>query len=259
MAAHGRDDPNRGTTMPFAMKDFFGYSPAVYRGATIKETGVADRYLGPSDTHFGRTGFLSYSLKVPSELRGLGPRVVDMCDRGGRVAETLWEEWQSNPASGPHSAALKQFLVAFDEVGKASASGPRSEVYPPGASINGNPVAGERKYAPGARDKTMASLPGANGAGSDATRSQVGTRWSKVALEVTLLNGGGVHFHLDGMGDIGTLLDKQGEHNYDTTTRELRYVKRNWDRFKDHTTFYNGFHEIGPGEYAAVVVETPWA
>jgi hypothetical protein len=245
--------------MPRALPTLCGFTPATYRGHPITEKGLAAGTLTDKDTHFGINGSVIKAVGMRYPYCKCGPRAIDMQKRGGDVAETLWRIWQESPAD-THPDQLKKFLVTFDEVGgglhKAGQNVPTSYAYPTGARIEKRPVEGHPKYAPGARDKTLASLSDAD---MDGAQEQWGARWSKVALEVTLLNGGGVHFHLDGLGDIGALLDKQGEYNYGTTARELRYVKRNWDRFKAHTTFYNGYAATGFDEYTAVVVETPWS
>jgi hypothetical protein len=92
---------------------------------------------------------------------------------------------------------------------------------------------------------------------TNGANHQYGTRWSKVALEFTVKEGGRIHFHLDGMGNITTLLNKQGKHNYSVTTRELRYVYRNWDRLGSSVTFYNGYNDSS-GIYKPVIVQHPW-
>ena len=85
---------------------------------------------------------------------------------------------------------------------------------------------------------------------------QHGLRWSKAALEWVLKSPGKgkIHFHLDGLGDISKILDKKGDYAYNVTARELRYIKRNWDRFRFCVVFYNGYTTGG----YVVEVDKPW-
>jgi hypothetical protein len=242
------------------------YALATCGGKPLVELGWASGRLGANDCHFGRNG----EVRLGFLETKLGPRMLDVKLRGGIVAETLWFEWQKAPASSPHSSALAKFLITFDEVGRNEVhdtpgdlsspfhqvrlqTAPKSTHFAAQAKAGDDDLSGGRKYTNGAADKMMGSVPWKNG--QVATGLQLGTRWSKVALEVTLVNSGCVHFHLDGMGDVEELLNKQGRYNFGVTARELRYVRRNWDRFKNHTIFYNGYKS---GAGSPMMVAKPW-
>ena len=229
------------------------YHPATYNGRKLVEKGVATEPLSPNDIHFGINGNVA-ALVADGSINGYGPRAVDMAERGGDVAETLWNQFQANP-TGLHAGTLASFLTFFDDIGSKKA--PKSENYPSGAMMEPTvPLGGQPKYRTGATDKTMASLAPPRSVGPGV---QMGTRWSKVSLEMAIHDGGKVHFHLDGMGDIANTIGKVGGHNYSVTSRELRYVYRNRNRkaFFNHVIFYNGFYKIA-GKYCPAIVEPPW-
>ncbi len=234
--------------MPFALNSVCGFSPATYAGRPIPEIDISSGALGQYDTHFGINGDVSTAVS-DGDINDYGPRAIDMNQRGGIVAETLWLKWQSNPTASDVSG----FLTFFDDVGGRKA--PRNTTYPIGAKISGVLVEGDKKYKTGASNKKMGSISNQN---SEGAGYQLGTRWSKVALEHTVSNGGRIHFHLDGMGDIQDVLTKTGDYNYNVTSRELRYVQRNWGRLGKSVTFYNGYSRNSSGIYKAVIVAKPW-
>jgi hypothetical protein len=247
--------------MPMAQADTAGYAPANWGGGQIPEIGPASTVLGANDCHFGiNVGTKIQEANVAKliatgkkDLAQYGPRAIDMAKRGGIVAETIWDEWQNGKS--PHSLELEKFLITFDDIGTTKAV-KRGE-YPVGAKISGDDVGGSPKY--GGTDKSLASLETAMNlsTANDATGMQVGTRWSKISIESTVLNRGVVHFHLDGMGNVQALCQKQGDYGYNVTSRELRYVFRNWARISSYCRFYNGFWESN-GDLSVVMVKAPW-
>ena len=238
--------------MPLAASNVCGYAPATYGGRVIPEKAPATIKLSQDDTHFGINGSVS-AIVSNSKINRFGPRAIDLQVRGGKVAESLWQEFKSNPSS--MSSQLTGFLTLFDDIGSNKA--PKSEDYPSGAKISGVNVAGDRKYKVGAIDKTMTNIQRGSVGG---TRYQLGTRWSKVALEMTVRQRGKIHFHLDGMGDVKDILEKSGDYSHNVTSRELRYIRRNWTRrdFRESVVFYNGFKQSSGGVFQAIVVSTPW-
>jgi hypothetical protein len=49
-------------------------------------------------------------------------------------------------------------------------------------------------------------------------------------------------------------VNKTGDYSHNVTSRELRYVYRNWDRFQDSVLFYNGYNI----DKKVVMVVPPW-
>lgn len=266
--------PGREALVPRAMPLQNDFPLATCGVRQLTELGVAQGPLGNNDCHFGRSGRVNVNTiqmhRNWQAVQSYGPRAADAYKRGGIVAEMLWDEWNEKPNEQTYSNALKQFLITFDEVGRnkvheipgntnspsytvRDATAPKNELFPNNAFAGKySEVSNDRRYKSGAQDKTMNSIH------YDLySQDQRGARWSKVALEATLVNKGLVHFHLDGMGDIEQLLNKQGHFNFGCTTRELRYVKRNWNRFKDHTIFYNGF-VLEDNSHYPMQVEKPW-
>lgn len=277
IAASGEPDGGE-TSMCCALPSTDGYAIANYGGAPIPEIGIAGGTLHETDCHFGINGYVASVSR--SALSGAGPRAIDMETRGGIIAEHLWEEYKSKPAT--YSGDLQQFLITFHEVGETSLLDKgKYYQYPQDAKItkplpaptgnNNNAklgksektddvtqdVTGDLKYLPGKANKTMKSIVPANaGLFGQGGIHQLGARWSKVAIERTILLKGRIHFHLDGMGDIRAILLKQGDHSHNTTSRELRYIFRNWGRtdVQKSSKFYNGYDDKG----RAVLVACPW-
>lgn len=142
--------------------------------------------------------------------------------------------------------ATAGFEVHFAEL---NAKKPPSHIaYQAGAKISSEDVSGQQKYATIAVNKSQTEGPQGG--------LQTGVRWSKAALDHVRKEGQGkIHFHLDGMGDIKQLFDKTGPYSHNVTSRELRYVYRNWNEFGAHVIFYNGY----TASDVAVVVTTPWS
>jgi len=218
-------------------------------GVEVPELGVVDvtRKLGDRDLHFGiafpedngvsRNAFFNFfkgSLPKDAEMKG-GPRQLDVLKRGGHLAEN----WEDLPEA-------RRFLR--DAVDKPV--GPGKRRMPPGARIGGVAVGGVAKYSDYGGAETKGDVSHDN---PTVAHAQMFTRSSKAALECALA-GGHVHFHLEGMGALSQLINKAGNYSHNITSRELRYVMRNWDRFKGHVTFYNGYTASG----VAVMVEPPW-
>ena len=60
--------------------------------------------------------------------------------------------------------------------------------------------------------------------------------------------GNKIHFDLSNMSNIDDVLKGVGQYANKTTSFELRYLKNNWDYFKDSTIFYN----------KGKIVQPPW-
>lgn len=240
--------------MPFAAPLTAGFAPAKFNGRDIPEKDVANGALGSVDCHFGINGDVS-AFVSDAPLNIFGPRALDVTVRGGIVAETLWLEFCNN---GTQSMALQGFLTTFDDIGCSRAINPvKGNAYSPGSKISGVDVGGHEKYIPGATHKGIVSITQESDEGS---LYQLGTRWSKVAIENTLRGGGRIHFHLDGMGNIHEIINAQGDYSHNVTSRELRYIYRNRGRpeLMKAVVFYNGYWISGGGTRKAVVVECPW-
>jgi FYVE zinc finger len=222
-------------------------------GVVIPEVGIArERLDNNADFHFGICtgafdGVLDLLNPLDHDLRGLGPRILDIKTRGGRTAEdSLHMEMRRGPRARGGRLRQMRGQVAVDSTKPIKAG---KELFPVGAKrFEGGviqDIGGQSKgYVPGATHK-------------DQTHDyvQMATRWSKAALEVGLSQPGKhIHFHLDGMGDVSVIADKTGDYAFNVTARELRYVQRNWVRFQWSVVFYNGYTPHGE----AVLVEPPW-
>lgn len=237
--------------MPHAVDNFHGVQLAVKRpGVPIPEIGVvnnAQRLDDLYDVHFGINtddfnSEINHSDAAQADLHGLGPRILDIIQRGGRTAEDTWFEAQGHARARGATPNFQAFFATFNQ-GRAVDAAKRA--FPAGAKISGAAVGGQAKYD---------SVTTHKGGGYNHNL-QLGTRWSKTALEHGLSTAQGkIHFHLDGMGDIGTILGKAGNYSHNVTSRELRYVYRNWERFQRKVIFYNGY----TAAKCAVRVEPPW-
>ncbi len=201
------------------------------------------------DVHFGINtddydDEIDDSIPAQADLAGLGPRILDILNRGGRTAEDTWliVEYGETRQRG----ATPGFEDFYDKFNRKRVV--KKHNFPPGAKIGGVDVGGTAKYEADAVHKGQKD--------KYAEDRQFGTRWSKTALEHVVCSAKGkIHFHLDGMGDINALITKDSDHSHNVTSRELRYVYRNWNRFKEKVIFYNGY-TLPP--YRAVKVEPPW-
>lgn len=234
--------------MPFTLDA----APARFRGAAIPELGiVAQGRLPDKDCHFGIMPPLKPTTQLPGtlplRLAMYGPRGLDLHNRGGIVAEFLWERRTDDPSTEPDE--VKAFLVSIDDL--FATVEVQNQNFAAGSKMNGVDVSGNQKYAAFPGFKSWHNLTASEAAGSE---TQFGTRWSKVALETTRIAGGVIHFHLDGMGEIDDIISKQGDYSQNVTSRELRYLYRNWSRFKNCCLFYNGFDVNS----RAVYVRCPW-
>jgi hypothetical protein len=245
---------------------------ASYKGHDIPELGVAQDALdNENDVHFG--------VNLPVEDKGgiglkklddrflyldftancYGPRMFDVAKRGGTVAEDLW----SRSVSKSFNDQLTGFLSFFDEfaqqkpINKVAFRSDAKRVFPKtlgSTDLIAEEGLGERqKYQPLSTHKTRNAC---------VEKDQLGTRWSKTALEMVIQGKfgkgtGKIHFHLDGMGDIYQLVEtRDAKTDENVTSRELRYLKRNWSRKEvpDRVVFYNGY----TAKYEAVIVKCPW-
>lgn len=235
--------------MPFAQALTRTVAPATLNGAAIPEVGVA-RNIALSvlnDIHFGMNlgdgthalyADLDATVPLERDLIGLGPRTIDIKRRGGRTAEDDWFIAAGRVRARPQKDMDR---VRFDNFNRKLAIKPN---FPVGAHISGVDVGGTvKEAAPGATHKHQ------------HTGLQMGTRWSKTALESALSAGTStIHFHLTGMGDLAGPLGKTGNFSHNVTTRELRYVRRFWLRFQTKVIFYNGFTPA----LLPVIVVPPW-
>jgi hypothetical protein len=242
--------------MPTAINHRHGIQLATINGAdSIPEMGAVTTALDVMhDVHFGvnNSAFdvvVDQLIPLQKDLLGLGPRILDICNRGGRTAEDTWRILGRGHRPATYVGARGQspgFQGYFDTFNQEKSVS--NEMFKPGSTISGTDVGGQRKYAAGATAKDQTAAGGYGG-------FQYGTRWSKTALEYALSNGQGVvHFHLDGMGNINDIVNKAGNFSHNVTSRELRYIFRNWGRFKNKVVFYNGYDAA---DHVVKVVE-PW-
>ncbi len=237
--------------MPLAQPNTRGVFPATMGGQPIPEIKVADNTAlsDMEDIHFGMNideavnadlyRDLDRGNPVEADLVGLGARTIDIKRRGGRTAEDDWEiHWGNARARGLKGMDDTKFQN-FNQARPI-----KHRQFPAGAHLGGVDVGGTNKeYSLGATTK------------ADTEGLEMGTRWSKTALEYSLAHGGGkIHFHLDGMGELSGIFDKTGDYGYNVTSRELRYVKRFWMRFQHKVIFYNGY----TAALLPVIVCPPW-
>jgi|GEM_PF-1691595 len=237
--------------MPLAQANTRGVAPATMGGQTIPEIKVADNIAlsDMEDIHFGMNiddavnpglyADLDAGDPRDADLIGLGARTIDIKRRGGRTAEDDWFIYQGDV----RARGLKGMDgVKFQTFNQARPI--KNRQFPVGARLGNANVGGMNKeYNLGAATK------------ADTYGLEMGTRWSKTALEYSLAHGAGkIHFHLDGMGDLAGVFDKTGDYGYNVTSRELRYVKRFWMRFQHKVIFYNGYAP----SLRPVIVCPPW-
>jgi hypothetical protein len=238
--------------MPLAQANTRGVSPAVMGGQLIPEIRIADNIALDDihDIHFGLNiddynnpllyADLDVTVPMENDLIGLGARTIDIKRRGGRTAEDDWEIYGGDPrARGGGGMQDGAKFQSFNQARPIT-----SHNFPAGARQDAGDVAGNPKgYHLGATNKFQSG------------GLQMGTRWSKTALEYALAHGTGhIHFHLDGMGELSGIFDKTGDYGYNVTSRELRYVKRFWQRFQHKVIFYNGYAP----SLLPVIVCPPW-
>jgi hypothetical protein len=148
-------------------------------GRPIPEIKVADNIAlsDMEDIHFGlnidplvNAGLyadLDPGVPMENDLIGLGARTIDIKRRGGRTAEDDWEiHWGNARARG-----LKGMDGAkFQNFNQARPI--KNRQFPVGARLGGAAVGGTNKeYSVGAATK------------ADTEGLEMGTRWSKTALE----------------------------------------------------------------------------
>ncbi|WP_188795046.1 FYVE zinc finger domain-containing protein [Dyella nitratireducens] len=236
--------------MPLAQGMTRGVGLATMNGASIPELGLAPNIALDvnDDIHFGINvpgaghalyADLNAAVQLEQDLIGLGPRTIDIKRRGGRTAEDDWKIFQGQARARPQTGMTGASYARFNQLPI------KSTHFPAGAHISNVDKAGQPKnYS-----------RGATGTKADAGGLEMGTRWSKTALESALARPTGrIHFHLTGMGDLAGPLGKTGGFSHNVTSRELRYVRRFWLRFQDKVTFYNGY----TAGLAPVMVLPPW-
>jgi hypothetical protein len=236
---------------------------AFYRGIDIPEIRVItdrDSLSLETDIHFGMNAPMGVVEAQPGcppltpYLKTLGPRAIDIANRGGRVAEETWHFF--NPATyvGEQGYAEVQLvgqpgfrsstLTNINNWAGSLKTVKEKMSYPYGAKNNKADISFQMKYAPGATTKRDH-----NGF------IQWGTRWSKAELFLALKKYNSViHFHLDGMFEIYDVIMKLGEYGFNVTSRELRFVFRYWQEFRGHVRFYNGYDR----NFNVVEVQCPW-
>ena len=238
--------------MPIAQGMTRGVGLATMNGAAITEIGVATNTpLDVSDDiHFGLNLdqvaypalYADLDLADPSEadLIGLGPRTIDIKRRGGRTAEDDWM------ISGGGMRARPQTDMDMARFNRFNRLPIKSLNFPAGAHIS--------NVAVGNQPKNYTRVV-ATGGKATAGGLEMGTRWSKTALESALARPAGmIHFHLTGMGELSGPLGKAGGFSHNVTSRELRYVRRFWLRFQQKVIFYNGY----TNGLVPVMVFPPW-
>lgn len=262
-----------------------GFPLATWNGApiTLGEQ-VASKALGVQDVHFGRNWSPEREVPVTlrdyvdDEYREYGPRCMDIRHRGGTVSETNWELWVTEPITLLDNG----FVDFFNEFNREKAPGNKTFTRSKSLKNESLDLKGLPKYGPDPQGRlshkgqlavdrisgqahtlgyvdSPAQITRANREGAPlvaSLTSQFGTRWSKTSLEWCIRKlRGTVHFHLEGMGDVHEIVKRGGaEYTYSVTARELRYVYRNWERFRTQTRFYNGYTRDG----RAVEVLCPW-
>jgi hypothetical protein len=88
-----------------------------------------------------------YTKARVTDHHGLGPRILDIFNRGGRTAEDTWEAVVYNKSrTRLPSPEFKKFFDEFND----KMIKPGKDVYPVGAKMGGKLVEGERKYEEGA-------------------------------------------------------------------------------------------------------------
>lgn len=236
--------------MPLAQTITKGVGLANVGGQLIPELGVETRQLDDvSDIHFGMNGTtaeltadLDMTIAAEADLDGFGARAIDIKRRGGRTAEDDWFVFRGFGRSRQRAVGDTDGMTQarFDTFNNVPI---KNQQFPAHARLGNVAVGGDDKYPVGSINKR------------DAEDLEYGTRWSKTALENALARGQGyIHFHLDGMGDLAGIFDKTGDYGYNVTSRELRYVKRFWQRFQAKVIFYNGYN----GALNPVRVQPPW-
>ena len=244
--------------MALAQHDLFdgaGFPLATWNGVPItRGQRKATHRLSALDVHFGRDW--KPAGKVPERLNGYveaplhkyGPRCLDIKNRGGTVAELMWEAWKKNP----EEVRISGFLSFFNEF---SSRPPSSQNFEKKGSMFGEvDFKGAQKYSQN-QHRGQLSIEGDKGIDSGFGPFQFGVRWSKAALEWTRKNHGMVHMHLEGLGDIFNIIIRGGDnYSYNVSQRELRYVYRYRNTFEPLTCFYNGYDK----EFNAIQVDCPW-
>jgi hypothetical protein len=232
---------------------------AVYKGKEIPEICAITSKNSLStnaDIHFGLSKDMTPVTKVndcpviSDYLKMMGPRAIDIANRGRRIAEATWHYFN----------LINHFITVPEEVSQIKSDfrkdskdliikwneslQPKSLVYPQNAKLKGIDISKKQKYKKSAKTKWDVEDP-----------RQRGTRWSKAELYLAVKKYfSNVHFHLDGMGDIHDVVTKLGNYSYNVTARELRFVFRVWQEFKKCTRFYNGYKK----DFNVVEVECPW-
>src|SRR5262245_43554530 len=135
--------------MALAMQRYKGVEIAVKQpGHPIPELGVAAGQLSDDhDVHFGINNnnfndLLDRSSAAEKDLKGLGPRILDIKRRGGRTAEDTWFIIQHKKTR--HRKATPGFKQFFDDFNVQKPV--TSYTFPAGAKMSGKDVGGQQKY-----------------------------------------------------------------------------------------------------------------
>src|ERR1700749_3764555 len=133
--------------MPLAQPRTNNSDIAVKRiGVAIPEIAVAAGRLDDQlDVHFGinSNGFnveLDMSVQAQADLAGLGPRILDIKNRGGRTAEDTWFALgdRGPTKTARFRGATPGFQAYFDAFKKGKPIKPGKNVFPAGAKHSGN-------------------------------------------------------------------------------------------------------------------------
>jgi hypothetical protein len=175
--------------MSLAQQITHGAMVAVKRlGVAIPEIGVARGQLDNIyDFQFGMCtntfdGVLDLNDRFDSDLQRLGPRILDIKNRGGRTAEDSLhvEMRRGNRARGGRLLEMRG-QIALDANKPIK---PGKDVFPPGAKRFDGQAGGVQNVGGQSKGYSL----GATHKDQTADYVQMATRWSKAALELGLSN-----------------------------------------------------------------------
>lgn len=221
---------------------------AKWDGTDFAEKGIAKQQLTDADFHFGINceHCPANEFKFSGNVYKFGARQVDQQTRLGLILEDpLFNDFceskkpaSMRKASGQNNPNVQSVRDFWNErfKGKMPKEGRSGQ---------------DRDYNSAITGKVE------NNCGTNFNE-----RFCKTALSwVAEKKQGRIHFHLDGMGDIAGIVHKLKEKNLYAnaiTSRELRYVYRNWSTLSKCTVLYNGYVEDG-GKWYPMIVEPKWA
>jgi len=240
-------------------------SLANYNGHEIPEIGVIvgrNTLNIEHDIHFGmnaRMTAISGQGGCPvltPYLQILGPRAIDIANRGGRVAEDTWfynfkQAYRNFPeVQATQNDFRKDIPNMIYDWNMRCILKPNKRNYPAGANYTDAlgqiiDLSGQARYYKNAIHKGFYKIQ----------EMEKGVRWSKSELWFALKSfNSNIHFHLDGLGNVFDVINKIGQYAYNVSPRELRFVHRYWNEFRGFVHFYNGY-DAG---FNVVEVQCPW-